>query len=526
MSDTPAAPAAAAAGPSSVTPSAPPSRGAPRSARRTQTLAWSVTVALGLLIVVLIGVLLARKPAPMLAPAKELKGVATLAVAPRQYWERLELPARLEADRSATLSSELAGRLDAWLVEEGAAVEAGQEVVRFNSNDLEAQRRQLEARHASAKLTVAVAEQNLNLARLAFAQAEKNAAALTLERETARAALTLATKEFSRSTTLAAAAIATQADFDRAENAKELARLGLAKAEDAIERAVLTVQAAAAGVTQAEATLALNRGLALEAERQVETLQVTLAKTLLRAPFAGRFEERLVEVGEVVSPGQPLGRLYDLTWLRAAVDVPDRYAPLLDTSSPLVQKYIDQAMPGAVQDLKASLTIPGLPKLTGSTYAGIELPAIIQRVAQAASPTSNTFRVELRLLNPGNALKAGIIGRATLSFLRYDQAIVIPVKALQVAEVGPRVLVVETVAGRAFARVRDIEPLSIQNDEMLIRGGLNPGDQLVVSGAKGIVDGEEVRVVVADGKVRELTPVPAPERGAPAAATPAGEAPR
>ena len=104
---------------------------------------------------------------------------------------------------------------------------------------------------------------------------------------------------------------------------------------------------------------------------------------------------------------------------------------------------------------------------------------------------------------------------ATLAFLRYDRAIVFPVKALQVAEVGPRVLVVETVGDRTYARVRDIEPLSIQNDEMLVRGGLSAGDQLIVSGAKGIVDGEEVRVVVSDGKVRQTT-----------AAAPAGEAPR
>ncbi len=493
-----------------------------RPSRRTQVMAWSGTLGLGLLILVLIGMLLARKPAPLLAPVKEFKGVATQTVAPRQYWERLELPARLEADRSATLSSELAGRLDTWLVEEGAVVEAGQDIVRFNTHDLDAQLRQLEARHDSTEKTVAVAEQTLAMARVALTQAEKNAAALKLERESARAALDLAAKDFARSQTLIAAAVTTQADFDRATNVRDLAQLGVAKADDAIERAVVTVQAAGVGVTQAQATLELNRSLALEAERQVETLKVTLLKTRLRAPFAGRFEEHLVEVGEVVSPGQPLGRLYDLAWLRAAVDVPDRYAPLLDTSSSLVQKYIDQAMPGAVQDLKASLTIPGLPKLTGSTYAGIELPAVIARVAQAASPTSNTFRVELRLLNPGQALKAGIIGRATLSFLRYDQAIIVPVKALQVAEVGPRVLVVETVAGRTLARVRDIEPLSIQNDELLIRGGLKAGDQLIVSGAKGIVDGEEVRVVFADDKVREA----AAAEPAPTATLPVGEAPR
>jgi multidrug resistance efflux pump len=289
---------------------------------------------LGVLSLILVGVLLARKPAPMRVPVKELKGVATLAVAPRQYWERLELPARLEADRSATLSSELAGRLEAWLVAEGAAVEAGQDIVRFNTADLDAQLRQLEARLASAEKTVAVAEQSLSMARVALTQAEKNAGSLALERDTARAAQALATKEFARSETLAAAAIATQADFDRAENAKELARLGVAKADDAMERAAVAVQAAGVGVAQAQAALELNRSQALEAQRQVETLQVTLAKTHLRAPFAGRFEEHLVEVGEVVSPGQPLGRLYDLAWLRAAIDVPDRYAPLSTPPAP------------------------------------------------------------------------------------------------------------------------------------------------------------------------------------------------
>ena len=208
-----------------------------------------------------------------------------------------------------------------------------------------------------------------------------------------------------------------------------------------------------------------------------------------------------MEAGEVISPGQPLGRLYDLSWLRAAVDVPDRYAPLIDTASPLVQRYIDLAMPGAVQDVTAAITIPGLPKLTGGTYAGIELPAEVHRVAHAASPSSNTVRVELRLQNPGGALKEGIIGQARITFLRYGRAIIIPLKAVQVAEVGPRVLVVEQSDGRWIARVRDIEPISIQDDEMLVRGGVTGGEHLVVSGAKGIVDGQEVLVVVADGHV-------------------------
>jgi len=466
----------------------------------------------GLLVVgifVLAGVLMSRTPSVLAPPTKQLTGVATLLVTPRQHWEGLQLPARLEADHAAVLSSEISGRLQAWCVEEGAAVAAGQEVARLNTDDLDAQLRQMEARRDTAAKTVLVAEESLSMARVAVTQAEKTAASLRLERDSARAALDLATKEFERVKTLSAAVIATPAEFDRADNARTLAQLGVAKAEDAIDRAAVAVQAARVAVTQAEASLALNRSQAQEADRQIETLKVTLAKAHIVAPFAGRFEEHLVEAGEVVSPGQALGRLYDLAWLRAAVDVPDRYAPLLDTAGTMVQTYIAMAMPGAVQDLKATIIIPGLPKLTGGTYTGVELPAEIHRVSQAASPTSNTFRVELRLQNPGNALKAGIIGQARLSFLRYDQALVIPVKAVQVSEVGPRVLLVETVDGRTVARVCDIEPVSIQDDEVLVRGGLKAGDRLVVSGAKGIVDGEEVLVVMADGKVVQTAPAAA-----------------
>jgi len=495
----------------------------PSRRRQGRWIAWSITAGLLVLTVALIGVVMARAPAPVPPPQKKLTGVATLVVVPRAHRESLLLPARLEADRSAGLGFELSGRLQAWLVEEGAPVAAGQEMARLDSQDLEAQRRQAQARRATADRTAAVARETVSMARVSLAQAEKNAASLGLDLDSARAAFDLATKEYARAKALARAAVAAPSELDRAENAHTLARLGVAKAEDAVERSALSVQAAQVAVRQAEAGLELNLSQVAEADRQVEVLDVAVAKTHLLAPFAGRFEEPLLDVGDVVSSGQVVGRLYDLAWLRAAVDVPDRYAPLLDPSSPLVQKYIDVAMPGARQDLAATVTIPGMPKLTGGAHAGIELQAVIHRVAQAADAASNTFRVELRLQNPGEALKEGILAQARISFLSYEQATLIPLKAVQVADVGPRVLVVETVDGHDVARVRDIEAVSIQNDEVLIRSGLRAGDRLVVSGAKGVVDGEEVRVIVADGHVQAAPAVaPAAIRVEPAAST--GEA--
>ena len=82
---------------------------------------------------------------------------------------------------------------------------------------------------------------------------------------------------------------------------------------------------------------------------------------------------------------------------------------------------------------------------------------------------------------------------------RDPQAVVIPVRAVQVTETGPRVLVAERSGGGSVARVRDIEPGSVSEDDLLVLKGLKEGDRLIVAGWKGLVDGEELNVVVEDG---------------------------
>jgi multidrug efflux pump subunit AcrA (membrane-fusion protein) len=188
------------------------------------------------------------------------------------------------------------------------------------------------------------------------------------------------------------------------------------------------------------------------------------------------------------------------------VDVPDRYVPFLDVTNPVIGEFVAMSMPGAEHVLRARLILPGLPKLTGGTYQGLELDADVHRVAQAADPASNTFRVELRLPNPAEALKQGMIAQARIEYLHYPAAILIPLKAIQVADVGPRVLVVTDADGVATAQVRNIEPVSISGDQVLVAQGLQAGDQLVVAGGKGVMNGERVNVIMRDGVLQNNGP--------------------
>lgn len=408
---------------------------APKGRWKKRLLTWGITLALVAMtgcIMVLQSMKPRQKPS---LPAKRIANVEVETVTTREYNETLTLPARLEADQSATISSEISGRLKAWEAQEGEPVQKGQIVARIDTEDLDAQLAELQA------------QLELDRARLSFAE-----------------------RELARIQKLAERDIATESELDTVEEARTDAKLSIA-----------------------------------QTERRIDSLQVTLDKATLRAPFNGHIEEHLVEPGELVGTGQLMARIYDLSHLRAIVDVPDRYIPFLEADNPTVATYIAVAMPGAKQNITAKVEIPGPQKLTGGTYQGITLDADVVRVAQASNPLSNTFEVELRLPNPGGALREGIICRSHITFLTYAEAIVIPLKSIEVADVGPRVKVVERRDGRDYAQVRNIEPVSIDKDRILIAGGLQPGDRLLVTGGKGVLDGEPVAVIIEDGKSRKKT---------------------
>jgi hypothetical protein len=128
------------------------------------------------------------------------------------------------------------------------------------------------------------------------------------------------------------------------------------------------------------------------------------------------------------------------------------------------------------------------------------MQASIERIGLSADPLSNTFQIELKALNPGEALKHGMIARARIDYLVYPEAISIPLSSVTMSEIGPRALVVEKRDGRDIACMREIQPVSVQDNLLLVRKGIAAGDRLIVSGAKGIIHGQAVKVLIENGR--------------------------
>ena len=292
---------------------------------------------------------------------------------------------------------------------------------------------------------------------------------------------------------------ATASQLDDAQNSLTQTGLSVVRAKQNLNNARLNIQVANLAIKEAEAGIDLANARIAELEASISLLEHQISKGKLKAPFSGILEAHLIEPGEMASPGIPIATIYDLKYLRATIDVPDRYVAFLDPNNEKIKSFISKNMPGAEQRINTKIIIPGLPKLTEENESGFELDVSIAKIAQSSNPESNTFEVELRFLNPGNALKHGLIVRSKIDYLHYKNAIIIPVKAIQVTDAGPRVLVVNKEKGDEVAELKDINPVSIQGSKALIRGGLTKGDRLIVAGWKGLVGGEKVNILVENG---------------------------
>ncbi len=245
-------------------------------------------------------------------PKRIVPVVVLLAVAGFLVW-RFVLQPRSESDglsasgtveaTDARLGFEISGRLLEVAAREGDRVETGQLLARLDDVELAARRTEAEAMVAGARARLADLEAGFRREEVAQARSGASAAA---ER------VTDAERDLERTRTLFAGRAVPREALDKAELAVELARRQREQADEQL--ALLRRGARPEQVTAARAQVA-------QAEAAVATLEATLAKTRLAAPFAGVVTVRHREPGEIVSPGAPVVTLLDPDdrWVRIYV---------------------------------------------------------------------------------------------------------------------------------------------------------------------------------------------------------------
>ncbi|MCP9464576.1 MAG: efflux RND transporter periplasmic adaptor subunit [Nitrospira sp.] len=191
------------------------------------------------------------------------------------------------------------------------------------------------------------------------------------------------------------------------------------------------------------------------AEANRKAIEAQLSYTVVRAPFDGVITEKLVEAGELASPGQPLLRMENSRQLRLEATV--------------AEGDIKALSPGE----KIAVVIDAL--------GGRVLTGTVARILPAGDPQTHTFTVKVDL-PPTPGLKSGMFGRFQLERGTHP-TILFPDTA--VVERGQLVSVF-VVGADGIARLRWVKTGRRFDRHVEILSGVNVGESVLREAALGV----------------------------------------
>ncbi len=215
------------------------------------------------------------------------------------------------------------------------------------------------------------------------------------------------------------------------------------------------------GVNQADYDLAVSQVKSSQADAAYT--QALLAKTVLRAPFAGVLGLRQVSPGAYVTPATVVATLQADRKLKVDFTLPENYGQL--------------ARPGAV----VSVRLDGSPP---RRYAATVL-------AQESQVNQTTRNLTVRALLPAGAQASpGSFARVSVSTGAARRRVVLPTNAILPGDQSDQVVLVKH--GKAV--LTNVQTGDRQNDKIAVLKGLSPGDSVVVNGVLFAQAGKPVKV--------------------------------
>lgn len=207
-----------------------------------------------------------------------------------------------------------------------------------------------------------------------------------------------------------------------------------------------------------------------QSKAALASIIVDLENTTVKAPFDAVLEERMLEVGEMASPGAPLFRLIGSNELKVNVGVPSRFSDVV--------KKGDKAQVWFEFETSDTLSLP-------ITYVG-----------QSIDPDARTFQVEIALPERTENYKVDMVANVKLRTLHQENALVIGQEYLYQKEGG---YVVYTVGqddeGNLVAKEQPVTVGSSYENRVVIAEGLQAGDELITIGSSFVQNNMRITIV-------------------------------
>lgn len=254
------------------------------------------------------------------------------------------------------------------------------------------------------------------------------------------------------------------ARVDSNTHATRLVRAQVEK--QAAEREVARAESLGAAIPQAELDAAKDR--LASAQAVLGELQVAAARSVINAPFSGVVVRVDAEVGEVAGPGVPLFRLVQLTPVRVSVALSDR----------------DMAL--AQVGMKARVEL--------AARSGVHEGEVVQ-LSSAANLKTRSFEALVEVKNEDKSLLPGMIAQVSLSQAgdageKAGNRLLISQDWVVTKPSGVGVFV----AKGEKAVWQPVELGTVVRRQVEVLSGLSAGDQLIIVGHRGLVDGDDVLI--------------------------------
>lgn len=228
------------------------------------------------------------------------------------------------------LSAKVGGRVATVTAVEGARVEAGETLVVLETTDVDLALRRVSAEREQAVAGLRLLEAGARPEQIR--QAEAQVVAAEADAQAARAELDAARADAERFERLIAGRAGAEKQRDDAVARRNLAEARLAAAVGRVAAARATVANLVAGARREELAGARAQIAVIDAE--IARLEQNRADAVVTAPTAAIVTSRVVEPGELVSPGMPLVVLVDLDHAWANVYVEEPVVPTLRIDQP------------------------------------------------------------------------------------------------------------------------------------------------------------------------------------------------
>ena len=356
----------------------------------------------------------------------------------------LQFSARVSTLSRVDVGSTLTGRVAQVLVSEGAQVGRGDVLVRLDTEELTAIVTQAVAaeRQAQARLE-GLRTSGRQLASAALAQAEAN--------------LRAAMAEYQRAQELVAKGFVSTSRVDEARRAVDVARAQLASAQAQVQANA----EAGTDIRQASAQMDLARAATLAARAR-------LAQAVIAAPADARVLSRAVEPGQIVQPGRALMNL--------ALAGPAQLTAQVD------ERFLEQLQVGQTASVIAD------------AFAAKRFSARVLSIAPAIDPQRGVVEVKFSLTPAVPAfLREDMTVSVEVETARRERAIVLPLTAVRLRSAGGTATVWVVEQERLAARVVKLGLETLDAVEVL--EGLQPGDQVMITGKATVDDRVHGRVV-------------------------------